>query len=65
VTRAETPPSVVESGNASAGLFAGPRFVPKMLNMEPRAMEAPGKNAPIGDLRWLGQEQRGKRDGDA
>ena len=45
MTLTETPPSVVDSGNDSGGLEPGPRFVPKMENSEPCAMEPAGKPA--------------------
>ena len=45
VTFTETPPSVVASGNVSAGLELGPRFTPKIENSDPWAIDPPGKPA--------------------
>src|SRR5579859_2671219 len=45
VTCIDTPPSVVESGNAAGGPEAGPRRAPKMENNEPRAIEPDGNPA--------------------
>src|ERR1700681_2222836 len=42
VTLIETPPSVALRGNDSAGLWAGPRFSPNIVNTLPRAMGALG-----------------------
>src|SRR5882672_11141169 len=37
----ETPPKVVDSGNANAGLESGPNLAPNNVKIEPRAMAPP------------------------